>query len=81
MAGRDPSDTPLVVVLAGNYREFEFWCREIKISPRDRSVLFASGMHRIQGLGKIRYFTYGSWYMRQDGSELLHYLRYLEGRQ
>jgi hypothetical protein len=80
MAGRDPSE-PRLVVLAGNFREFQFWCRENNRNPRDRNLIYASEMHRLQGLGKVRYITYGTWYLRRDAFEIHEYLIYLVRRQ
>lgn len=80
MATSDPSDR-LLVVLAGNYREFQFWCHENERNPRDRNLIYASEMHRLQGLGPIRFIRYGTWYMRRDADEILAYLKYREKRE
>jgi hypothetical protein len=68
------------VVLAGNFREFKFWCMENNVNPRDRNVIYASEPHRIRGLGPIRYVLYGTWYSRRDAWEMLDYLKHLEKR-
>jgi hypothetical protein len=80
MATSAPSD-PRLVVLAGNYREFLFWCRENNRNPRDRNLIYASEMHRLMGLGPIRLVTYGTWADRGPRAwEMYDYLKYLEER-
>jgi hypothetical protein len=68
------------VVLAGNYREFLFWCRENERNPRDRNLIYASEPQRIRGLGPIRFITYGTWYLRRDAWEMRGDLEHLEKR-
>jgi hypothetical protein len=69
------------VVLAGNYREFLFWCRENNRNPRDRNLIYASEMHRLRGLGPIRFITYGTWADRGPRAwEMYDYLEHLEKR-
>jgi hypothetical protein len=75
-----PPSEPRLVVLAGNYREFQFWCRENERNPRDRNLIYASEMHRLRGLGPIRWISYGTAYMRRDYWEMRQYLTYLERR-
>lgn len=74
-----PSE-PRLVVLAGNFREFQFWCRENNRNPRDRNLIYASEMHRLRGLGPIRWVSYGTAYMRRDFLEMREYLTYMERR-
>uniref|UniRef100_A0AAU3IC52 Uncharacterized protein n=1 Tax=Streptomyces sp. NBC_01393 TaxID=2903851 RepID=A0AAU3IC52_9ACTN len=73
-------DERRLVVLAGNYREFTYWCHENGRNPRDRNLIYASEISRIRGLGPIRYITYGTWYMRRDSLEMHTYLIHLERR-
>jgi hypothetical protein len=75
-----PPSEPRLVVLAGNYREFQFWCYENERNPRDRNLIYASEWYRLRGLGPVRYITYGTWYMRRDAWEMKSYLEYLERR-
>jgi hypothetical protein len=75
-----PSE-PRLVVLAGNYREFLFWCRENNRNPRDQNLIYASEMHRIRGLGHIRVLTYGTWADRGPQAwEMYDYLKHVEKR-
>jgi hypothetical protein len=74
------ADSKITVVLARNFREFHFWCQENEVSPRDPSVIYASEMSRILGLGNIRVVTYGTWFHRRDAYEMLIYLRTVESR-
>jgi hypothetical protein len=70
------------VVLAGNYREFLFWCRENNRNPRDRNLIYARELHHIRGLGKIKFVTYGTWAQRGPRAwEMYDYLKYLERRE
>jgi hypothetical protein len=68
------------VVLAGNFREFQFWCRENNRNPHDRNLIYASEMSRVRGLGAIRVVTYGTWVHRRDAFEMLDYLRRIKRR-
>jgi hypothetical protein len=79
MAGRDPSE-PRLVVLAGNYREFQFWCWDNDRNPRDPSLIYARDISRLRGIGMARFVTYGTWYMRRDHWEIHAYLTRLERR-
>jgi hypothetical protein len=74
-----PSE-PRLVVLAGNYREFLFWCRENECNPRDRNLIYASDPSRLRGLGPVRWISYGTAYLRRDYWEMREYLTYLERR-
>ncbi|WP_086559404.1 hypothetical protein [Streptomyces africanus] len=64
-----PPRSPIrTVVLAQNLREFHAWCRETATSPRDRTVLYASGPHALRGLAHegICIVRYGDWWDRMD---------------
>jgi hypothetical protein len=58
------------VVLAANLQEFHAWCRETSTSPRDRSVLYASGPHVLRGLEDVEIVRYGDWWDRLDEATL-----------
>ena len=45
---------------------FHAWCNETGRSPRDPSVVFASGPHRIRGLSGVQIVRYGNWQERPD---------------
>lgn len=63
--------TPVrTVVLARDLAAFHDWCRETGHSPRDRSILFASGPSRLRGLGDAELVRYGDWWNRLDGRAL-----------
>jgi hypothetical protein len=75
-----PPSEPRLVVLAGNYREFLFWCRENERNPRDRSLIYPSDWWRLRGLGPIRVIRYGTWYMRRDIARIEETIYILERR-
>lgn len=55
------------LVLAGNYRQFEDWCREQRISLRQlhvHRVVYVAGTHHLNGLGPVEVVRVGTWYDR-----------------
>lgn len=65
---RNPART---VVLARNLQEFHAWCRSQGRSPRDRSLLYASGPHALHGLDADAVIVrHGDWIDRPDGRAL-----------
>ena len=65
---RNPART---VVLARNLQAFHAWCREQQRSPRDRTLLYASGPHALHGLTPgVEIVRYGNWSDRPDGRSL-----------
>jgi hypothetical protein len=69
------------VVLAANLREFHAWCRETSTSPRDRSVLYASGPHALRGLEHVEIVRYRDWWDRLDEAALTYAVARLEAGQ
>lgn len=65
-----PRNTARTLVLARNLQAFHAWCREQGHSPRDRSLLYASGPHVLRGLTDVTVVRYGSWWDRPDGGAL-----------
>jgi hypothetical protein len=72
---------PRTVVLARSLQEFHAWCRQAGRSPRDRSLLYASGPHALRNLvGDVEIVRYGSWSDRPDGHALEDAVAALEHR-
>lgn len=69
------------VVLAANLQEFHAWCRQTGTSPRDRSVLYASGPHALRGLESVRIVRYRNWGNRLDEAALADAVARLEADQ
>lgn len=77
-----PPRSPIrTVVLARNLREFHTWCRETGTSPRDRTVLYASGPHVLQGLESVAIVRYRDWWDRLDEVALTDAVACLEAGQ
>lgn len=59
---------PITLVLARNLQDFHAWCREQGRSPRDRTLLYASGPHALRGLADVEIciVRYGAWWDRVD---------------
>jgi len=72
------SSPVLTVVLARSLQDFHAWCRETETSPRDRSVLYASGPHTLRGLAGVAIVRYKSWWDRPDEAELADAVARLE---
>lgn len=65
---RNPART---VVLARNLQEFHAWCRTHGRSPRDRTLLYASGPAALHNLApETRIVRHGDWSDRPDGRAL-----------
>lgn len=72
---------PRTIVLARSLQEFHAWCRQAGRSPRDRSLLYASGPHALLGLvGDVEVVRYGRWSDRPDGRALENAVACLERR-
>lgn len=65
-----PRNTARTLVLARTLQDFHAWCREQGRSPRDRSLLYASGPHVLRGLTGATIVRYGAWRDRPDGHAL-----------
>ena len=67
------------VVLARSLQDFHAWCRENHRSPRDRTLLYASGPHALRGLDADAVIVrHGDWWDRLDGRALETALARLE---
>lgn len=75
-----PRNLVRTVVLARSLREFHLWCLQTDTSPRDRTVLYASGPHRLRGLTGVEIVRYGEWWDRLDGPALEDAVSCLERR-
>jgi hypothetical protein len=53
------------LVLAGDYNEFLFYCREQNISPRDKSVRYISDPIQAAGYINFEVVKYGRWYQKR----------------
>ena len=69
-----------IVVLACSLAEFHAWCRQTRTSPRDRTVLYASGPHALRGLTGVQIVRHGMWWDRLDEAALTHAVAVLEQR-
>ena len=73
------SDQLPILVIAGNYRQFVYWCREHEISPSDtKRVRYVSEPHVVLGRHGNPYVTVGTFYGRRDMSEIYRELRIIE---
>lgn len=61
--------TERLFVVAGTWDEFNHWCRERNISPRDRSVAYVRDWTVLQGQPRgMRYVVVGTGWDRRDRS-------------
>ena len=68
-----------VIVIAGNYREFCYWCSENHVARRDPNVIYASGPQRLRGLrGPLVVLRYGTYYERRDLSDIEGFISVIE---
>lgn len=74
MAMSEPSEH-LLVVLAGNYREFLFWCRENERNPSDRNLKYVDQAYKLQGMSGFDHIIYGTFWDRRDSLEIYSAMR------
>lgn len=63
----------ITLVLAGSLSQFEYWCREVGVNPRDRSVVrYVSRVEDVLGISQqeLRMVVYGTFWSRRDAVEL-----------
>ena len=68
------------LVLARNLQAFHAWCAATGTSPRDRTVLYASGPHALRGLERVEIVRHDVWWDRLDEAALSEALADLEAR-
>ena len=73
-------DGELIVVIAGNSRQFHDWCKENELNPR--SVIYATGAPgRLRGIsGPIKVVHVGTWMDRDDIDEINYALNIIQSR-
>lgn len=62
-----------IFVVAGNYRQFCFWCDENKISKNSPLVSYIDesyGIYKMQGISNPNVVYYGTYYKRNDIEEI-----------
>jgi hypothetical protein len=69
-----PSE-PRLVVLAGNYREFLFWCRENDRNPRDWNLTYVEQAYKLRGMHGFDYTIYGTFWDRRDSQDIYWAMR------
>jgi hypothetical protein len=67
------------VVVAGNYPEFASWCRERDINPQSHEVVYATP-ERLRGRNDVEVCRTGTWYERDDLTEIVETLRFVNRR-
>jgi hypothetical protein len=75
-----PHSPVRIVVLARSLAEFHAWCRQTGTSPRDRTVLYASGPQALHSLDQVEIARFGSWWDRLDEAALTQAVASLEAR-
>lgn len=72
------ADKPILVI-AGDYRQYVFWCREHEISPNDRRrVRYVRDWQDLRGRRGNPYITVGTFYQRRDMAEIREGLKIIE---
>lgn len=72
------ADLPILVI-AGDYRQYVFWCREHEINPNDmKRVRYVRDWNSICGRRGNPYVTYGTYYQRRDMVEIRQALKVIE---
>lgn len=63
-----------ILVIAPNYRRFDYWCRANEVNPRARNVVCVTNLRHIRGYANCWYIHLGV----ADTAEGTHLLRVLE---
>jgi len=53
-------------ILAENYKQYLYWCRENKCSPQGRDYFYISDILSLKGLHGFEVVKIGTWYTRPD---------------
>lgn len=64
-------DGEVIVVLAGNRRQFEDWCREAGRSPKDASTIDGSTERAMLGVYADRLEIVGTFWQKENAPYLL----------
>jgi hypothetical protein len=65
-----------IYVIAGNAKEFNFWCNENKVSPHSPLVSYVHDVNCLRGLRNPRIEVYGTYRARKDKEELDEVVRH-----
>lgn len=71
----------LIAVLAMDVYEFEEWCRNSGLSPRDRDVVFISRWDKLRGLDSVKFIRCPRWVEHPQALEIDEIVRRLEDRR
>ncbi|WP_329390294.1 hypothetical protein [Streptomyces sp. NBC_01716] len=71
----------LIAVLACDAREFETWCRNSGLSPRDREVVYISRREKLRGLDNVKVIRCPRWDQHPDAGRIDEFVRMLEQRR
>jgi hypothetical protein len=67
-----------ILVVAGDYRQFVYWCRQNEINPRGREAVYVSELRQLMGRRGNPYVTVGTYYARRDWGRIHEELRVIE---
>lgn len=71
----------LIAVLARNYGDFQAWCHNSGLSPRDREIVFISRWDRLRGLDNVKFIRCPRWDQHPDAGRIDEIVRRLEDRR
>lgn len=70
-----------IVVLARNARDFEAWCHDSGLSPRDPEVVYVSRWDKLRGLADVKVIRCPFWDQHPDAGLIDELARMLEQRR
>ena len=65
-------------MLAGSYQQFDNWCRERGLSPRNPHVVYVERWDRLRGRARLKIERVGTYLDRRDWDQVLESVRVLE---
>lgn len=71
----------LIAVLACNFHEFEQWCRNSGLSPRDRDIVYISRWDKLRGIDNAKFIRCPNWDQHPDAGRIDEIVRMLEQRR
>ncbi|UUU21693.1 hypothetical protein [Streptomyces sp. DSM 40750] len=73
---------PILVVLARNFEEFRFWCRDSGLRENDPEVVFASRFSKLRGISyeRVKVIRLRGWGQHPEGREMDAFLCAMEDR-
>lgn len=59
-----------IIILAGSLKQFNYWCDEMGINPKNPKYIYADRPEKILGIEAEQVIEIGTFYERSDAREM-----------